>query len=218
VQAMLRREFDEKGSPESIPDADVKAYYEAHLSEFVRPALRRASELRLATEAEAKALLAEAKAADLRSFRELVKNKSTHDDGRLRGGDLRYFDATGKIAEETADGLDPALAKAAFALQQTGDTSEIVKTEQGFSILKLTGKREAHEEKPADAASRIRSRLWRERRDRGIDELLAKLRVQHKPEVHPELLDQIKLDGAHPLPPRSNLPAGFPKQKPQPAR
>ncbi len=218
VQAMIQKEFDATNSAESIPAADVKAYYDAHIDEFVRPELRRASLLLVATEAEAKALLEETKSADMRAFRELVRNKSLDEDNKLRGGDLRYFDSKGKVADEAAAVIDPALAKAVFALKNVGDTTGPVKIERGFAIVKLTGSRPAHEEKLAEADARIRMRLWRERREAGIEGLLTDLRKQYKPEVHPELIDAIKFDTTAPVPPAANLPPGFPRQKPENAQ
>ena len=214
VQAMIKKEFDDKNSAEALPAADVKAYYDSHIDEFVRPELRRASLLLVATEVEAKALLEQAKTADMRAFRELVRNKSLDDDNKLRGGDLRYFDAKGKVADEAAATVDPALAKAAFALKDVGDTSGPVKTERGFGLVKLTGTRPAHEEKLAEADERIRMRLWRERRQSGIDGMLDALRKQYNPEVHPELIDAIKFETTAPVPPAASLPPGFPRQKP----
>jgi peptidyl-prolyl cis-trans isomerase C len=210
VQTLIREEFDEKLKEDSIPAEDVKKYYEEHLAEFVRPALRRASQLLVATEAEAKAVLAEAKAADMRAFRELTRNKSTDQETRLRGGDLRYFDDTGKVHDETAPAVDPALAKAAFALKTVGDTSAPIKTERGFVIVRLTGLRDAHAETLEQADETIRARLARDRRQAGIDALLQKLRAELKPEVHPELVDAIKLDSHAVMPTAPARPQAAP--------
>ncbi|HEX7478227.1 MAG TPA: peptidylprolyl isomerase [Polyangiales bacterium] len=216
VQVMVKQEFDDKITPESIPAEDVKKYYAEHIDEFVRPELRRASQLRLPNEPAAKALLAEAKAADMRAFRELSRNRSVDEATKLRGGDLGYFDLKGHVADENQV-IDPALAKAAFALKTVGDTSEAIKIGDGYSILKLTGQRAAHEETPKAADQTIRMRLWRERRQAGIDGMVANLKAQLKPEVHPELLDAIKFDAVAPLPPAESLPAGFPQGQPVPA-
>ena len=50
VQAMIKQELDEKLTPESIPAADLKKYCDGHLDEFVQPELRRASQVRVASE------------------------------------------------------------------------------------------------------------------------------------------------------------------------
>ena len=67
-------------------------------------------------------------------FAELAQRSSDHSDTRYDGGDLGFL-ARG---ETDADGnlkLDPALEKAAFALQE-GETSPVIQTESAFHILK----------------------------------------------------------------------------------
>jgi peptidyl-prolyl cis-trans isomerase C len=215
VQALIKQQFDDKFTQESIPAEDVKKYYDAHVGEFVRPESRRASLLIVASEAEAKALLARAKAADTRAFRELARTQSIDPTNKERGGDLGYFDATGHLIDAvgTVDSVDPELAKATFALKNVGDTSGVVKVAERFAIVRLAGLRPAQSDTPAAANERIRVRLWRERRQAAIDAELASLRAQLKPEVHPELVDSVKLELAPPLPPDKGMPAGFPQTR-----
>jgi peptidyl-prolyl cis-trans isomerase C len=215
VQALIKQQFDDKFTQESIPAEDVKKYYDAHIDEFVRPESRRASLLIVASEAEAKALLARAKAADMRAFRELARTQSIDPTNKERGGDLGYFDATAHLIDAvgTVDSVDAELAKATFALKTVGDTSGVVRVAERFAIVRLAGLRPAQSDTPAAANERIRVRLWRERRQVAIDAELASLRAQLKPEVHPELVDSVKLELAPPLPPGKGMPAGFPQTR-----
>jgi peptidyl-prolyl cis-trans isomerase C len=213
VQSMLKVEIDTKITPKTIAPEAVQKYYDDHIDEFVRPEMRRASQIEFASEADAQAVLEQAKAADMRSFRELARLRSLDEVSKLRGGDLRYFDAKGKPDEE-APNIDPALAKAAFALKTVGDTSGVIKVDAGYSIVRLTGMRAAHSETVKDADERIRMRLWREQREAAIDALLADLKTKSPPEIHPELLDSIVLPADAPTPPNAGLPAGFPHTKP----
>jgi parvulin-like peptidyl-prolyl isomerase len=216
---MLKAEVDEKITPQTIPPDAVKKYYDEHIDEFVRPELRRASQILLKDDGEAKALLEQAKTSDMRAFRELARIKSLDETNKLRGGDLGYFDAKGKPdqkPEQTGTTVDPATAKAAFALKTVGDTSPVIKTDAGFVILKLTGLRQAHTDTPKDADERIRMRLWRERREGAIDGMLAELRKELQPSTKPELIDAIKFDDEPPVAPGEGLPAGFPHTKPPP--
>lgn len=215
VQALLKQEIDAKVTPQTVSPESVQKYYDTHIDEFVRPEMRRASEIALATEAEAKALLDQAKAADVRSFRELARLRSMDGASKLRGGDLRYFDAKGKPEDPEAN-VDPALAKAAFELKTVGDTSDVVKTAVGYSIVRLTGMRAPHSESVKDADERIRMRVWREDREAAIDALLAGLKRDLNPTIRPELIDSIVLVADAPVPPNSGLPAGFPHTKPPP--
>lgn len=214
VQALIQHDFDEKISVESVPAADVAKYYTEHLSEFVRGEGRRASWLLAADEAAAKALLPSAKAADMRAFRELVRDKSVDATSKQRGGDLHYFDASGHSLDADEHTIDPAIAQAAFALHHVGDTSEVVHAAEGFGVLRLSGIREGQRQTLADAEERIRSRLWRERRQAAIDATLEELKKQLKISVHPELIAAVKLDQGPALPPPSGLPRGFPHTQP----
>ena len=57
---------------------------------------------------------------DLREFRQLARDKSIDDVTKMRGGDLRYFDATARCAAASRTlSVPPAIAKAAFALKNT---------------------------------------------------------------------------------------------------
>jgi peptidyl-prolyl cis-trans isomerase C len=213
VQAMLKQEIDTRVTPQSVSADAVKKYYDEHIEEFVRPEMRRASLIQLPSEADAKAMLEQATAADMRSFRELARLRSSDDVSKLRGGDLRYFDVKGKPDEEGSN-VDPLLTKAAFALKTVGDTSGIIKTDAGYSIVRVTGLRAAHSETVKDADERIRMRLWREQREAAIDAMLAELKREQPVETHPELLDAIVLVADAPTPPNAGLPAGFPHTKP----
>lgn len=213
VQAMLKQEVDVKVTPQIVSAEAVKKYYDEHIDEFVRPEMRRASLIQAPSEEDAKALLEQATAADMRSFRELARLRSSDEVSKLRGGDLRYFDVKGK-PDEPGPNVDALLTKAAFALKTVGDTSGIMKTDAGYSIVRLTGMRAAHSESVKDADERIRMRLWREQREAAIDAMLAELKREQPVETHPELLDSIVLATDAPTPPNTGLPAGFPHTKP----
>lgn len=195
VQLLLKADLDDKLSAASIPKPDVEKYYDDHIDEYVQPAMQRASHVLVATEQEAKTLLAQAKTMDLRAFRQLARDKSTDQATKLSGGDLRYFDAQGKTRGDSAVAVPPAIAKAAFALKTIGDTAKApVKTDAGYSIVKLTGQRPALSRKLSEVEETIRARLWNERKQAASEQLVQKLRDQYKPEIHAELLDAIKLE------------------------
>lgn len=210
VQALIQRDFDDAITADSIPEADVEKYYSDHIEEFVRGEGRRISLLMLPDEAAAKALLPQAQAADLRGFRELVRTQSVDETSKQRGGDLPYFDASGRGFETTDSGVEPAVAKAAFALKEVGDTSRPVQVGQRVAIVRLSGIRAATDESVREASDRIRQRLWRDRRQGAIDAHVEELKTQQHVTVRWELIDAVKLDSGPPLPPSAGLPGGFP--------
>ncbi len=194
VQQLIRRDFDEQITPESIPAADVQAFYEAHPEEFSREELRRAAHIQVATRADAERLMARVREADARGFRDLAREHSLDPETRLRGGDLRYFDREGHSRTPSDPAIAEALATAAFALAETGDVSEPVQVGERWSIVKLTGSRPAEHRSLAEASPSIRLRLWRERRQGGLEDLVTRLRREHGVEPSYDLLRMIRLD------------------------
>jgi parvulin-like peptidyl-prolyl isomerase len=214
VQALIQHDFDNTMSAETIPATDVEKYYSEHIEEFVRGEGRRVSMLMLADEAAAKSLLPQAQAADLRGFRELARTRSVDETSKQRGGDLPYFDASGRGFEATDSGVEPAVAKAAFALKEVGNTSRPVQVGQRVAIIRLSGIRAAIDDSLREADDRIRQRLWRDRRQGAIDSHVEELKKQLHVVVRWELIDAVKLDSGPPLPPSDGLPGGFPHTPP----
>jgi hypothetical protein len=210
VQHLIQHEFDDPITPDSVPEADVQAYYSAHIDEFVRGEGRRASIVFVADKAAADALFSKAESVDLRAFRELARTQSLDETSKQRGGDLPYFDAAGKGFDTPDSAVEPAIAKAVFALKEVGETSRPIQVGDRFAIVRYSGVRAARDETLREAADQIRQRLWRDRRQAAIDAHVEQLKqVQHY-RVHRELIDAVKLESGPPLPPGDGLPGGFP--------
>jgi parvulin-like peptidyl-prolyl isomerase len=101
---------------------------------------------------------------------------SQDEDSKLRGGDLRYFDAS------TKDVPAPVVT-AAFELNRTGDVSGAVNAGNGtWYVLKQTGRRKAATKSFEDAKPQIRNKLFREQRLKAqkafIEGLSAKANIQ----------------------------------------
>jgi peptidyl-prolyl cis-trans isomerase C len=218
VQTLIKQEFDDKITAESIPASDVKQYYSAHIDEFVRGEGRRVSLMVLQDEASANQLLAQLQAADLRGFRDLVREKSLDETTKQRGGDLPYFDGQGRGFDAPDSTVDPAVAKAAFGLKQVGETSRPIQLGERYAILRLSGIRPAEDEAFPQAEERVRLRLWRQRRQAAIEAHVSELKQSQKVMVHRELVDAVKLDSGPPLPPSDGLPGGFPHTPETPAK
>jgi len=205
VQLLIRRDFDEEITVESIPQADVVEYFETHPEEFSRPELRRAAHIRVDTREEALRLLEEAREADARAFRALAREHSTDPATKLRGGDLRYFDEGGR-PRNTRDGpIDEGLAAAAFAIEEVGGVAdEPVQVGDAWSVVKLTGRRPAESRTVAQSGPTIRLRLWRSRRQQALEDFVARLRREAGVEANYDRLRPIRLDP----PEREDQPAG----------
>ena len=123
----------------SINDADVKSYYEQNVSRLSGKEERRASHIlitagkdlpadqREKAKEKAKALLEQArKAPD--SFAELARKNSQDPGSAANGGDLDFF-GRGAMVKPFED--------AAFAMKK-GDISDVVESDFGYHIIKLT--------------------------------------------------------------------------------
>jgi peptidyl-prolyl cis-trans isomerase D len=123
---------------QGVTAAEIQDRYRASQSMFSTPEQLRASHILLKTEGkdeaavrtQAERILARAKAGD--DFAALAKQYS-EDTSKDQGGDLDYF-GRGRMV--------PAFEEAAWALT-VGQVSDLVKSEFGFHIIKLTDKRAA---------------------------------------------------------------------------
>jgi parvulin-like peptidyl-prolyl isomerase len=209
VQTLLRTEIDAKYSPQTVPAEEVKAYYDANPAEFHRDAMRRASQIVVATEAEAKQLLAEAQKADVRAFAELAKQHSTDSSTKLRGGDLGYF--TKEPVAGKPDEVPAAVRTAVFALKATGDVApKPIAVPSGFAIVRLSGERPERHTELAEADLTIRTKLWREKRQTALSEMIEGLRAKEKPQVFAERAEWVKFDDME------KRPGGFAPDKARP--
>ena len=195
VQQLIRRDFDQAHPVEDISDEEVEQYYESHPEEFGRPELRRAAHIAVESREEADRLLARARAADAREFRELARDHSQDPETRLRGGDLRFFGRDGRARNSRDPQVDEGIASAAFALAEVGDVvAEPVAIGERWSVVKLTGRRPAEQRTLAQSAPTIRLRLWRAQRQQRITDFVAELRRGAEVEPRYELLRGIRLD------------------------
>lgn len=194
VQNMIHTEIDERITAASISETDVLAYYTAHDDEFSTPEMRRAYHILLPTREAADALVAEARAADMRSFRALAQEHSEDTESRMRGGDLRFFDRQGRGPNAADPEVHAAIVTAAYALETEGAVSEPVEVDGRFSIVRLATIRPASVTSPADAAPDIRTRLFRERRQDALEEMISRLRDRLHPETYEAALEHIRME------------------------
>ncbi|MBW2463862.1 MAG: peptidyl-prolyl cis-trans isomerase [Deltaproteobacteria bacterium] len=205
VQRMIRERFEVDLTPDTIPEAEIRAYYDGNDAEFHRPEMVRASHIQVAAREDAVALIAELSEQDARAFRQAAREHSVDNETKLRGGDLRYFTAEGQGMNAGDAAVDTALAEAAFALTEVGDiTGQPVVVGDVFSVVKLTGRRPEQHRTFEEAEQTIRLRTWRTRRQSGLEGLVTELRERLAPEIHDDRLAPIHLD---PLPEPEGAPA-----------
>jgi peptidyl-prolyl cis-trans isomerase C len=188
IQKLLRQRFD-KLRAEDITDPEVQHYFDGHQDEFNRPPEVRVSMVLLADEATAKKVVADPRSQGLENlgFRQLVGELSIDQETKERGGDLRFFDANNRE-------LPRELVDAAFRLVNVGDVSPPVKTQRGFAVLKLTGQRRALVRTVSEVAAQIRAKLFRDRRQKLMDDYEDSLRKQARIQLNPERLKEVRVD------------------------
>jgi peptidyl-prolyl cis-trans isomerase C len=163
-----------------VSDAEVQKFYDDNLEKyFKKPESARASHILIGSDEKAspedrkkakekaEALLKRVKAGE--DFAALAKSDSTCPSAS-QGGDLGNF-SRGQMV--------PPFEKAAFALKK-GEVSEVVETQFGYHIIKLTEKQEASTEKFADVKAKIAEFLKREKTQNAVVELVAKLKTTAK--------------------------------------
>jgi peptidyl-prolyl cis-trans isomerase C len=198
VQQMMQDLFDKGGLKLSdISDEEIKRYYDANVSEFDKPAQVRASHILFKDRAAAEKALKTLKQAptDMQAFRNLAQNENTDPATKDSYGDLRFFSATKDKTGETDEPERPdAVRKAAFSLSQVGDLCpDVVQSERGFHIVKLTGKRDPMKRTLEDARRMIQNKLWREKREQAIEKFVADLRAKANVQENPAALAKVQV-------------------------
>lgn len=141
-----------------IKDEEVKSYYEKNKPKYKD----KSAEVKVArilvkhsADAKDKANTIHAQILqDPSKFAEIAKQDSDDADSASKGGALDYFKRGTK---------DQAFESTAFALTKLDPISEVIKTEDGYEILKFVDKKNATFKALKDVESEIKSELQKER-------------------------------------------------------
>ena len=178
IKKLLDRDL---GSKITVTPEEVKAFYDANPDIFKTPEMIRASHILVkvdeaaSPEEKAKAL-AKIKAVQkrLKSGEDFAKVAQEVSDcpSKDEGGDLNFFHRGQMVLP---------FEKAAFALKR-GETSDIVETEYGYHIIKLTDKKEAGTMSFDEVKPRIEQQLQNDRRSieyhKYVDALKSKAKIE----------------------------------------
>jgi len=176
---------------------EQEQFYQQHKSEMKQPEQIRLSEILVAVgkpaangqaapdptpqelaagEAKAKDLLAQIKSGA--KFEDVAK-KNSEDAAAAQGGDLGVFKKDGTLHE-----LEDTL----FAMK-TGDVSDVIRTRQGFVILKVTEHIEPGIPPLKDVAPRVQEAMYMDRLQPALRAYLTKLREDAFIYIKPGYLD-----------------------------
>ncbi|MBS0519315.1 MAG: peptidylprolyl isomerase [Proteobacteria bacterium] len=186
----LQKLIAAKVTPEKMKQA-----YEERLKSLPAEEEVHARHILVATEPEAKAIIADLKKGA--AFDKLAKEKSTDKASGAEGGDLGWFKKTDMVKE---------FADAAFALKKGELTETPVKTQFGYHVIQLDDRRQAPPPSFEEMSDQIRQDLARE----AVTAMLNQLRTGAK-------IEKFNIDGSKPEATPATAPAGSAPAKPAPA-
>jgi peptidyl-prolyl cis-trans isomerase D len=172
----------------TVTDDDVRQYYNQHTDQYKVPERVHVRHILVKTpppgtdgKVDQKAFdAARAKAEGLlnqikngASFEELAKKNSDDPGSAAKGGELPPFQKGAMV---------PEFEQAAFALQNKGQLTGLVKSTYGFHIIQLIDKQPAHTKSLDDVKAEIVPVLKQQKESKAADELARTLEAQAKTE------------------------------------
>jgi len=177
-----------------ITDAKMQERYKEKLKSMPAEEEVHARHILVATEQEAKDILAELKKGT--AFDKLAKEKSTDKASGAEGGDLGWFKRTDMVKE---------FSDAAFNLKK-GELSETpIKTQFGFHVIKVEDRRQAPPPTFEELSEQIREEMGREAVGHMLDQLRANAKIEKFN------MDGSKIEAKPATPPATPAPAAPPK-------
>ena len=169
-------DFDALRTKITIPAAEVQQAYNTNIEQYSQPEQVRASHILLKTEGKddaavktkAEELLKKAKAGA--DFAELAKANSEDEGSAKNGGDLDFF-GRGRMV--------PEFDQVAFTLQP-GQISDLVKTQYGYHIIKVTDKKAASTRSIDEVRQQLTDQLSYERAQTQANEIATQVEKEIK--------------------------------------
>jgi len=176
--ALLDRQLSKEFENIHVSDEEAKEYYS-------RSPEIRTSHIFVAVSKGANAELEKAALDKIKKIRDgdLKKGKMSFAEVAQRNSEGAAAAMGGDVDFQTRDKLDPAYYNAAVKLKK-GQVSDIVRTEFGYHIIKLTDVRPWED---VDKAQ-VKRLVFDEKRAQIFEHYMTKLKAQAKVSVHPELL------------------------------
>jgi peptidyl-prolyl cis-trans isomerase C len=172
VQSLVEKEIIEKVK---VDDQEALTYYEENKNNFITKEQVYLYNILVETEEVAKDILEKLKSGV--DFIELAKEKSTGPSA-AQGGDLGYV---------SKGELIPEIENVVFALE-IGSISDIIKSEYGFHILKVTDKKPEVLKTFEEVKEEITQTLLSTKQKEAFDNLLEELKSQVTIEINEEAL------------------------------
>jgi peptidyl-prolyl cis-trans isomerase C len=179
IEKLIVEKFVDKTT---IPEAEIKAYYDSHSDLFKQPEQVKASHVLIKVEPKA---TEPEKAEALKKMKEVQEKQKKGEDfaalakeysecpSRAKGGDLGYF-GRGQMV--------PPFEEVAFKLTP-GEVSDIVKTRFGYHLIKVVDKKPESTASYESIKERIGQYLKQEKVQKEVEQFVENLRKQAKVET-----------------------------------
>lgn len=185
-----------------VPDAEISAYYEAHLGEYQKKEEIELSQIMVADREKLLGIRAEL-VRDPARFAEIARAESAAPEA-ARGGAMGFFEK-GMLPQE--------MEEVVFSLK-VNEISPVVESPYGFHLFKVTRRRRARMQMLADVREQIRNKLLSAKLTEAYDSFLRGLQAEVPVRIHYENLyfsyikpdpgvnenESKNLPGADPLP------------------
>jgi len=173
VQVLIEREILDKVK---VGDEEVSEYYEQNKDSFTEKEQVHLYNILLETEEEAQNTLEQLKTGG--DFSEIAKEKSTGPSAS-KGGDMGFIFKGSTI---------PEIDEAVFALE-IGELTDIIKSDYGFHILKITEKKPETVKALEEVKEDILQTLLPTKQKEAFDNLLEELKGKTEIEINEEALN-----------------------------
>ena len=163
-----------------ITDEEISNYYNTHLQEFVIPEKVQISEIVVDTKEKADDILNRLRLGE--SFEKIAETESIAPTREKRG----------EIGWIEVEKLNPEVSSLINQLKPGEILANIIKTEMGYHIIKLTGRTEKRILTLAEATPMIKNLLISQKKKVEVENLLKKLKEKSKVEIYPNKIEILK--------------------------
>ncbi|MFO0678270.1 MAG: peptidyl-prolyl cis-trans isomerase [Polyangiaceae bacterium] len=201
-EAMLTEAHKGLPGPSDLPEADVRAYYEAHKADYRDPERRRLSLVVTKDEATANEVVAKAKLVkSAAEWGELVRKYSVDPQAKANvpvdlAGDFGFV---GPVGDSRGDNprVPAEVRAAAYEIGKSGDVLlRAVKGGDKFHVVRLSQVSEARERTFGESERTIRIKLAQEKAQNKERDLLQELRGQFPVQIDEAALANVKVESA----------------------
>lgn len=156
---------------QDVSDADIKAYYEKNKARYNQKAAKKSSHILIKDGATAEKVLKDVLAGG--DFAALAKKYSEDPASASKGGDL------GWPTQPYVPEFEAAVAK----LKKGETTQELVKSQYGYHIIRVTDERAAKQQTLEEVRNEVKQAISQERRATAYQDYLNDLRKEAKIEI-----------------------------------